>query len=456
MVPASAATLLSQAGHNVVWDDGIAEGNSYEKWLRGLETSNSDIIMMETKTPVVRKHWKIAEDIKKTNHSTKIVLVGDHVTALPRESLEKSPVDYVLTGGDYDFLLLNLVSYLEGKARALEPGIWYREGDDAVSSGAFDLHHDLNTLPHIDRDLTKWSLYAYKNGNFKSTPGTYTMVGRDCWWRHNGGCTFCSWPTLYPVFRTKKPELLIDEIGTLIEKYGIKEIFDDTGTFPAGQWLKDFCNLMIKHGYNKKVSISCNMRFGVLSSDDYKLMKKAGFRMLLFGLESANQSTLDRLNKGVTVENIVEGSRSARAAGLEPHITVMVGYPWEKRDDALATLKLAKMLLEKGMAITLQSTVVIPYPGTTLYREALENGWFTIDPQDYDRFDMSQPILRTPDLDPSETMKICDDMYRIFLSPRYILGQLCRMRSIKDLKYSIRGLKKVSGHARDFEHKRSS
>jgi radical SAM superfamily enzyme YgiQ (UPF0313 family) len=199
------------------------------------------------------------------------------------------------------------------------------------------------------------------------------------------------------------------------------------------------------------------MRFNAnLTQEDYNLMGRAGFRFILYGLESANQATLDRINKNLKVVQIEQGLMMAKKAGLEPHITIMVGYPWEKRDDALATLKLAKMLLEKGMAITLQSTVVIPYPGTTLYREALENGWFTIDPQDYDRFDMSQPILRTPDLDPSETMKICDDMYRIFLSPRYILGQLCRMRSIKDLKYSIRGLKKVSGHARDFEHKRSS
>ena len=43
-------------------------------------------------------------------------------------------------------------------------------------SGGFELKHDLNTLPRIDRELTRWKLYAYANGNFKYTPGTYTMV----------------------------------------------------------------------------------------------------------------------------------------------------------------------------------------------------------------------------------------------------------------------------------------
>jgi len=59
---------------------------------------------------------------------------------------------------------------------------------------------------------------------------------------------------------------------------------------------------------NKKVRISCNMRFGVLNYNDYVLMRKAGFRLLLFGLESANQETLDYLDKGIKVEDDVSGA----------------------------------------------------------------------------------------------------------------------------------------------------
>ncbi len=101
-----------------------------------------------------------------------------------------------------------------------------------------------------------------------------------------------------------KPEHLADEIGSLIDQYGVKSVFDDTGCFPAGEWLKRFANLMIERGYNKKVQFSCNMRFGALKREDYHLMKKAGFRMLLFGIESGNQATLDRLNKGTSIEEL--------------------------------------------------------------------------------------------------------------------------------------------------------
>jgi anaerobic magnesium-protoporphyrin IX monomethyl ester cyclase len=450
MIPAYAATLLSQAGYDVVWDDGIAEEKTYNEWLKGLKRDSPDIVAIETKTPVVKKHWKIIDDIKEQSTDTKVVLFGDHVTALPRESMENSRVDFVLTGGDYDFLLLNLVRFLDGVERELEPGIWYRENGEIKSTGRFQLDHDLNELPFVDRDLMRWRLYSEKNGNFKETPGTYTMVGRDCWWRKNGGCTFCSWPTLYPTYRVRKPELLVDEIGMLIERYGVREVFDDTGTFPVGNWLRKFAGLMIERGYTEEIRFGCNMRFGALTREDHRLIRKAGFRMLLFGVESASQGTLDRLNKGVTVKGIIEECRMAREEGLEPHITIMVGYPWENREDALATLKLARMLIEKGWAVTLQSTIVMPYPGTRLYEEALENGWFRVDPKDYDRFDMTEPVLKTVDMESEEVTRICGEIYKVFLSPKYVFRHLIRIRSWRDFRYSVKGAMKVLGHVKDF------
>jgi len=449
VVPAYAATLLKSAGYDVVWDDGIAEGKTYGQWLAGLKKNSPDVVMIETKTPVVKKHWRIIDDVKEVNPEANVVLVGDHVTALPRESMENSKVDYILTGGDYDFLLLNLVEHLEGKGR-LEPGIWYREDGKIKSSGSFRLDHDLDCLPFIDRDLTRWWLYSEKNGNFKETPGTYTMVGRDCWWRKDGGCAFCSWPTLYPVYRVRKPELLVDEIGMLIEKYKVKEVFDDTGTFPVGNWLRKFCDLMIERGYNDEVLFGCNMRFGALSLEDYRLMRKAGFRMLLFGLESGSQRVLDELNKGLMVEEIVDSCRKAKEAGLTIHITIMFGYPNASKEEEFQTYQLAKMLMEDGYADTLQSTLLMPYPGSRLYEMAVEKGWLRYAPGEWERWDMSEPVLKGGDVSPEEVKRLCDGTYRLFLSPKYVLRRLLSIRSFGDVKFSFRGARKILGHIRDF------
>ncbi len=447
VVPAQAATLLDQAGHEVVWLDCIAEGISHDDFLGILKRERPDIIAFETKTPVIKQHWKIINEIKLLlRRYPKIVLFGDHVTALPLESFQNSEVDFVLTGGDYDFLLLSLCNYLSSKS-PLEPGIYYRENAEIKNTGPFQLDHDLNSLPFIDRGLTKWENYAYQNGNYKRTPGTYIMSGRDCWW---GKCTFCSWPTLYPRFRTRSVENVLDEIGTLSEGLKVREIMDDTGCFPAGEWLKDFCRGMIERGFNRKLYFDCNMRFGALSPEDFRLMKQANFRLLLFGLESANQGTLDRVNKNLKVERIIEDCKAATAAGLFPHITIMFGYPWESCEDAAKTLALGKWLLTKGYAYTMQATIVIPYPGSPLFEECKQNNW--LKSQDWDTYDMKQPVMRTPILEKS-LMGLVQEMYKVSLEPEFIFRKIFSVRDVDDLKYSFRAAGKVFGHIVDFKNK---
>ncbi len=444
MVTASAATLLKENGHEVIWDDGIANRWKSDKWWNNLLTEKPDLIAMETKTPVVRKHWAITDRIKEELPGTTVVLMGDHITALPEETMRNSNCDFAITGGDYDFLLENIAEHL-ASGKTLESGIWYRDNDTLKNTGLFSLDHDLNELPMVDRELTSWRLYG--EPLYKREPFTYTMAGRDCPWAK---CTFCSWTTLYPKFRTRTPESLLDEIGMLIDRYGMKEIFDDTGTFPSGGWLDRFCMGMIERGYNKKIRFSINFRFDYLNTHRAALMSKAGFRLMKLGLESASQNTLDRLDKGTKVEDIEHCCRIAKESGLEVHLTIMVGYPWETRADAERTLALAKMLMKKGYADMLQSTIAIPYPGTPLYRQAIENEWLLVAPTDYEKFDMSAPVFKTPDMTPDEVVAICNSIYRSFLQPSYILRYLKSIRSPSDVRFIARGAKAVIGHLLDF------
>jgi len=454
MVPASAATLLKKAGYQVIWLDGIAEKWSYQRWLDEVKKEKPDLIVMETKTPVIKQHWQIINQLKKTEQS-KLVLVGDHVTALPKESFAKSQVDYVLTGGDYDFLLLNLVNHLVKKEK-LEPGIWYRHGSQIKNTGKFLLNHDLNKLPFIDRELTQWKLYAFENGNYKRTPGTYIMAGRDCWHRVKGGCTFCSWTTLYPTWRMRKPENVLDEIGSLLEKYPIREVMDDSGTFAAGDWLREFCQGMIKRGYHKRIYFDCNLRFGALKKKDYKLMAKAGFRFLLYGLESANQATVDKLNKGIKIDEIEKELRMVKEVNreanghLEPHVTCMVGYPWETKKEAEKTINMTKSLFTQGLIDTLQATMVIPYPGTKLFQEAAKKGWLKT--KNWEKYDMSQPVVKTKMKD-AEVLALTRGLYQSFITPQFITRKILSVRNLDDLKFFWRAGKAVWGHLTDFSQR---
>ncbi len=447
VVSAMAATLLKKEGFDVIWNDCIAQKWTQEQFYSFIQKEKPDIVAFETKTPVIKQHWKIIDKLKNLStidHRLSTVLYGDHVTALPEESMKNCSVDFVITGGDYDVSLLSIAKHLK-ESSSLATGIWYRQDNEIKNTGEFKLTQNLDELPFIDRGLTKAHLYGEKWKRHKAF--FYTTAGRDCWWNK---CSFCSWTQMYPNFRQRSAENVLDEIGMLIEKYNAKEIFDDTGTFPAGNWLKSFCEGMIKRNYNKKICISCNMNYHGLDEDAIKLARRANFRKFKMGLESANQKTLDMLNKNTTVDEIIKKSKQLKNAGIDIHLTIMVGYPWETKEDAYNTLNLARQLMSKGYVEMLQATVLVPYPGTELYKQALKNNWFIIDPKDYDKFDMSQPVLKSGDMSPEEVMRACKEIYKIFLQPKFIMRNLAGIRNVSDVGYILKGAKAVLGHIRDF------
>ena len=151
VVPATAATMLKKAGHEVLFLDGIASELSPEAFDAQLSEFRPDLVVLETKTPVVKRHWRWIEE--HASLGAKFILVGDHVTALPEESIEKPGVWAVIPGGDWDFGLIDFIA--AGCPKGVQP---------------FALKDSIADAPWIDRDLVHWELYAEKNGNFRRKP----------------------------------------------------------------------------------------------------------------------------------------------------------------------------------------------------------------------------------------------------------------------------------------------
>jgi len=203
-----------------------------------------------------------------------------------------------------------------------------------------------NQLPWPDRIFTNAFDKKYQNnGNFKYKPGTYIQSSSGCWW---GMCEFCV---------EKKNKFYVREVKDVYEeileckKLGFKEVFDDSGTFPINYWLDDLLKLP-KPG----ITVGCNMRMVDL---DYKRMKDWGFRMVLFGIESANQGTLDMINKGIKVEDFKYLEKASKA-GLDVHVAFMTSYPWENHEETMNTINFVKKLLIKGIAKTAQCSFYNP------------------------------------------------------------------------------------------------
>ena len=169
-------------------------------------------------------------------------------------------------------------------------------------------------------------------------------------------------------------------------------------------------------------------------------MGKAGFRFILYGLESANQETLNRLNKNLKVEQIEPALQMAKNAGLWPHVTVMVGYPWEKEKEIAKTTSFVRDLFKKGLVNTMQATVVIPYPGTPLFKECQKDNWLRT--TNWDEYDMRGPVMKAG-VSEEKLMKAVRDLYSCSIwNKTFIMNTLKQLKNLDGVKYvSFQGLK---------------
>jgi len=450
---AQAATWLNELGYEIYWDDGNADLKNLDEWFNDLVDFKPDVVVFESTTPVMKFYWDLTIRLRKALPDTVIIMTGYHSMRMPAETMNNSAVDVVLRSSHVDFALKKFIEYLDQHKswRLTCPieGLFIRIGkNDIRDTGSFKQVEPLNTSPIIDRDLVRWKNYAYENGNFLQTPGTYaTSVIRDCMF---GKCTFCRYNGPDLTFSMMDVEKSLDEYQNLIENYKVKEIFDDSGVWYRGKEARDFAKGIISRGLHKKgCYFGINTRFEYLDEETIKLMAKANFRFILLGYEAADQETLSRLNKGYQLQHVENCLKWMTKYGLHPHLTIMVGYYWQTKDMLDNTVKEVKRIMYSGLARTLQVTLCTPLDYTPYHKECIEKNVLLT--EDYDDFDMSKLIVRTPE-DHDYYYQAVKDMYSIAFSPRFILRQIIflfkfRKRDWQFLfVYSLRALRRVRQH----------
>jgi len=450
LIPASAVTLLRRSGFDSLLLDAINRRIGKAEFYSELETFDPDVVVLETKTPLMPRLWGITNRLKE--RFDKVVLVGDHASARPEESLRMSKADYILQGGDYDLGLLRLTKFLDDGDERKPGGLWYREGKMVRHTGRPEWWQDLDQVPFIDRSGTGWEIYgeAYLN-----KPSTYILTGRGCGGKNStaGRCSFCSWQEILwnHTYRFRSPSNVADELEAIVEDQRPREVFDDneSGMTWNPEWLEEFKKELDSRGLIDEVMLSSNSRADSLNQKTCNTLSQLGFRLLKIGVESGNPVSLRRIRKMETLEEIERGVRNAKNAGLNVLLTVMVGYPWEGEDEVRQTVRFVRKLLRYKAKVgdCLQASIIIPYPGTSLHREALEEGLFDIDPEDYESYDMSKAVLRTP----IDSSRWCSRLWRLHFDPVFLLRCLSSLRSIDQMRLSLEGVASLLDHTSDFE-----
>lgn len=334
--------------------------------------------------------------IKKTKPRCITVAGGAHVTVCPDEILNDPSCDYAIMG-EAEESFEEFIDALNGKSE-----IGTVDGLGRKVDGVIRLNEkcgwiaDLNSIPFPAYDLMGIEKYfglAASHGLRHKERFSPIITSRGC----PAKCTFCSalkvWGRKY---RLRSVDDVLREMRLLREKYGIEEImFEDDNVTANSKRAKELFFSMVKEGF--KFVWDTPNGAGVWSIDEemLDLIKASGCVKLNFPVESGSQYVLNKIiKKPLDLSKVRRLIDYCRKIGLDYGMFLVIGMPGEKISDMWESFKFAA----DCRCYTPHISVATPYPGTELFVECMEKGYFTRDFTLDDLFIRSF-LIKTPDWD---------------------------------------------------------
>jgi len=325
-----------------------------------------DLVIIHTSTPSFPTDARFAELLKQDNPNIKIGMVGAKAMVDPEGSLRATQaVDFVCRE-EFDYTCKEIA---EGLPLKDIKGLSYR-GDDGriVHNLPRAIIENMDELPFVApvyrRDLKIENYYI----GYLKHPYVSFYTGRGC----RSKCTFCLWPQTVGGhrYRVRSAENVLAEVKWIKENMPeVKEIMFDDDTFTDSSSLPRV--EAIARGMGALgVTWSCNAKANV-PYRTLKVMKDNGLRLLLVGYESGDDDILHNIKKGLRTDIARRFTNDCRKLGILIHGTFILGLPGETTATIEKTINFAKEINPH----TIQVSLAAPYPGTTLYKQAVDNGW---------------------------------------------------------------------------------
>src|SRR5271155_6119472 len=379
-----------------------------------------ELCVIHTSTPSFASDVKVAAALKDANPSLKIGFVGAKVAVQPTESLAQGlPIDFVARN-EFDFTIKEVA---EGRDWSAIDGISYRNNAGAiVHNKDRAILEDMDQLPFVTevykRDLRIEDYFI----GYLLHPYVSLYTGRGC----KSHCTFCLWPQTVGGhrYRVRSPGHVAAEIAQAKQMFPqVKEFFFDDDTFTDNlPRAEAIARELGKLG----VTWSCNAKANV-PRETLKVLKEGGLRLLLVGYESGNQQILHNIKKGMRVEVAERFTKDCHDLGILIHGTFILGLPGETTETIQQTVEWATRINPH----TIQVSLAAPYPGTFLYKQAVENDW--LDASNAELIDdhrIQIAPLHYPHLSHTEIFDSVETFYRrfYFRAPKIaaIVGEMVR------------------------------
>ena len=425
-----AAYMLEHSEHQVEVLDAQAEGIGHEGLRGRIVGAGPQVVGITAMTLTVLDVIQTCRAVEAACPEAAVVVGGPHATLFPRETAGLDGVDYVVTGeGERPFTeLVNCLG--RGRPPRDVAGVVFATDDGFVQTEASQPVDDLDSLPFPARHLTP--LAAYGSVLAKRHPVTTLMTSRGCPYQ----CTYCYRPTMGRRLRCRSAANVVDEMEHCV-RMGIHEflIYDDTFTVRRDR-VRSICREIRSRGL--EVGWDVRARVDTVDPELLQDMAAAGCERIHYGVESGQARVRELLGKSISDAQVQDAFRWAKDAGLRTLAYFMLGCPTETRDDALRTIEVARALDPDYV----QFTILCPFPGTALYREALDTGLYESDlwqcfaarpTADF------EPPYWTERLTADELRELAVRAYRRFyLRPGYVLKRLGSIRSPGELWRQIK------------------
>jgi radical SAM superfamily enzyme YgiQ (UPF0313 family) len=317
-----------------------------------------------------------------------LVAGGPHASAEPAEVLEHG-VDVVVLG-EGEKTLVDLVRTLRSGGNLADVAglAWSDDAGSMQTSPRRPLSRDLDALPRpLDvLDLIERDRYVEPGGAILPP----IITSRGC----PGRCTFCSNDVSGNRYRFHSAGRVVEEVRGWQEHGGAAAVFfQDTAFTAHRKRTLELCEQLAT--LSPSVPWVCKSRCDQIDRELAMAMAAAGCTAVFFGAESGSAAVLERIGKGLTPHDIEASVAVTHAAGLGAYVHIMVGFPDETVEELDATCALMARLAPwvKGFPT---GGILLPYPGTAIYRSQHEILGFSRWWLDRSRIDCINVPMRSP------------------------------------------------------------
>jgi anaerobic magnesium-protoporphyrin IX monomethyl ester cyclase len=432
------ASFTRNSNHDVKIFDFQVEEELFEDYFNNF---SPDLVGITCQTALVYNTGKLAEKIKLLKNIP-IVVGGVHPTFRPEDLIKNPQIDFVVRGeGEKTFKLL--IDELEKQSPAnfsKIDGLVFKNKDQIITNKERAFIEDLNELPFPAIDLVPINKYHVSSDLYFGKKTALLSTARGCPFK----CTFCAIKVIFKrTVRYRKLENIFQEIEYYVKNYQVDSLFimDDIFTLNKKR-VQEFCNFLIEK-YDGKILWWAQTRADCVDKELLLLMKRAGCKILSFGVESGNERLLKKINKNINLSQVRSAVKLVKECGISPRGSFILGLPTETFKESIKTILFA-LTNDFDRA---KFGLATPYPGTELWNLALEEGKISKD-EDWNRFSQMAGYTHhdapyIPDKRNSRELKFLQISGNLifYLKPRIIFDFIktyYKLGSMKKLFSSIR------------------